>query len=43
MFLFPGDQKLAESHFSQLKEDSGKLKQNSERHGVREGSPIEVQ
>jgi len=27
----------------ELKEDNGKLKQNAERYGVREGSPVEVQ
>jgi len=42
MFLFPCDQKLAESQFSpthtcQLEEDNGKLEQK-----VHEGSPVEV-
>jgi len=30
-------------HMHQLKEDDGKLKQNAERYGVHEGSPVEVQ
>ena len=30
-------------HTRQLKEDNGKLKQNAERYGVREGSPVKVQ
>jgi len=30
-------------HMRELKEDNGKLKQNAERYGVREGSPVEVQ
>ena len=43
VFLFPFSASLV-LHTRQLKEDSiGKLKQNAERYGVREGSPVEVQ
>jgi len=42
-FLLPCDQKWLKAslvHTCQLTENNGKLKQNVERYGVREGSPI---